>query len=92
MKKLSDVRLLFFVTLLISLFSCSVQEADIVLKNGDIYTVEEDQLWVKAVVITNNEITAVFNDDSKANKYIGKNTRVIDLKNKLLSRYSAILG
>ena len=83
MKKLSDVRLLFFVTLLISLFSCSVQEADIVLKNGDIYTVEEDQLWVKAVVITNNEITAVFNDDSKANKYIGKNTRVIDLKNKL---------
>ncbi|MFC2118757.1 amidohydrolase [Bacteroidota bacterium] len=77
------LRLLLINIFLVSLISCGVQEADIVLKNGDIYTVEEKQAWAKAVVITDNKITAVLDDDSKADKYIGENTRVIDMKNKL---------
>lgn len=67
----------------VSLLSCSVKEADIVLINGDIFTVEENQPWAKAVVITKNKIVAVLKDDKKADKYIGDNTRIIDMKDKL---------
>lgn len=69
--------------LLITVSYCSKQEADIVLKNGDIYTVEKDQSWAKAVVITGNKITAVLDNEKEAEKFIGSSTRVIDLKGKL---------
>ena len=73
--------ILFF--LLITTFSCGTQEADIILKNGDVYTVEEDHPWAKAVVITGNKITAVLDDGEEADRYICPSTRIIDLTGKL---------
>jgi len=71
------------VIILLSVFSCSFQEADIILTNGDIYTVEEDHPWAKAVVISDNKIIAVLDNEVKTNKYIGENTRIVDLDGKL---------
>ncbi len=73
----------FLILMSLFLFSCGKHEADIVIRNGDIYTVEENQPWAKAIVITGNKITAVLDNEKDANSYIGSSTRVIDLEGKL---------
>jgi predicted amidohydrolase YtcJ len=63
--------------------SCSRQpqeQADIVLRNGKIYTMEADQPWASAVAIKGNTIAAVMTHDSEANAWIGPSTRVVDLE------------
>ena len=75
MKKLS----LLFVLQAI-LFSCqNVPPADLILTNGEVYTMEEDQQWASTVVITNNIITDVLDKGKRYKKYEGPDTRVIDL-------------
>jgi len=64
--------------------SCASPDATIVLKNGKIYTMEENQTWASAVVIKNNKIIAVLDNDKQAEKYIGSETRVIDLQGKFV--------
>jgi len=69
-------------------FGCSQRAkipADLVLLNGDIYTVNPDYPVAKALVITGNKITAVFKKDKDAKKYIGEQTTVIDLKGKFVT-------
>jgi len=63
--------------------SCGNQPADLVLMNGDVFTVEEDQPWARAIIITGNEITAVLTDESDAEAWIGPDTRVVDLAGRL---------
>ena len=53
--------------------------ADLILVNGEVYTMEEDHPEAVAVVITGNKITAVLDDDLQAQAYRGPNTRVIYL-------------
>lgn len=70
---------------LVFLSSCSKKNpADLILKNGEIYTMEEDQPWAAAVVITGNTITAVLDKSEEADAYIGPKTRVIDLEGKFV--------
>ena len=74
---------------LFSLFAlvagCLAQDpADIVLRNGLVYTVEEGHPWAKAIAITGNRITAVLDDDQEVDRYIGPNTRAIDLRGRLV--------
>ncbi len=60
--------------------ACSGSEdADLVLHNGVVYTVDEARLRAGAVVITGNKITAVCEDIDEAGRYVGSNTRVVDL-------------
>ncbi len=59
--------------------------ADLVLLNGDIYTVDSDNPMASALVITGNTITAVCKKDNEAKKYIGEETRVIDLEGKFVT-------
>ena len=48
---------LFF---LILLFSCNgYTPATLILTNGEVYTMEEDQAWAGTIVITGNTISAV---------------------------------
>jgi predicted amidohydrolase YtcJ len=54
--------------------------ADVILKNGEVYTMEKSQPWASSVVITGNRITAVLDKGASLVPYIGKSTRVIDLK------------
>lgn len=60
-------------------FGCTQQGADLILKNGEIYTVETDQPWASALVIKGNKIIAVLDTDEAAEQYIGPSTQVIDL-------------
>ncbi|MFC1492725.1 amidohydrolase [candidate division KSB1 bacterium] len=75
--------LLLISTLLFSLFACSAEKADIVLMNGEIYTLEDDQPWASALAVSGNKIIAVLGEDDDAEQYIGTGTKVIDLEGKL---------
>src|SRR5712691_10773980 len=74
----------FLLVLIISVFVFSpattkVQPADLVLKNGNIYTVNDRQPKAEAVAVKSDRIIFV-GSNRDVQKYIGKNTRVIDLK------------
>ncbi|MBN2431866.1 MAG: amidohydrolase [Acidobacteria bacterium] len=63
-----------------SLMSCSrTKPADLVLLNGEVYTLEADQPWATAMAVDGNTIVAVLADDDAARAYIGPQTTVIDL-------------
>jgi len=53
--------------------------ADLILLNGEVYTMVEAQPWASAVVVTGNTITAVLEDDAQAEAYRGPETQVVDL-------------
>ncbi|MGD6891898.1 amidohydrolase [Bacillus mobilis] len=57
--------------------------ADTIFINGNVYTVEPQQPWAEAVAIKNGKIVYVGNSKG-AKKYKNKNTKVIDLKGKML--------
>lgn len=59
--------------------------ADLVLLNGDVYTVDPANPTARALVITGNIITGVCRKDSEVRKSIGERTRVIDLKEKFVT-------
>jgi hypothetical protein len=84
MKKLAAV--LFGLTFGIFLSTCADRSgsADLILLNGQVYTMEEDQPWASAVVITGNTITAVLAEDSEAEAFRGPDTRVMDLQGKFV--------
>jgi len=79
---------LFLIGLIITLFfGCArtkTPPANLVLLNGDIYTVNPAFPQARALAITGNKITAVCKKDREAKKYIGKKTRVIDLGGKFV--------
>src|SRR5882724_10161317 len=76
------MRILFLIlTCLLFAFSpTSVRQetADLVFKNGNIYTVNELQPRAEAIAIKGDRIIFV-GSNSDAQKYAGKNTRVVDL-------------
>ena len=55
-----------------------VEPADLVLKNGNIYTVNEGNPHAEAVAVKGDRIVFV-GSNAEAQKYVGKNTRVVDL-------------
>jgi len=62
--------------------NCTQKEfppADLVLLNGDIYTVNPDHPEASALVIKGNKIEAVCQKDRMAKRYIGEGTKVIAL-------------
>jgi len=75
MKKLMWI----FFMLIVFCSACTQPKADLVLKNGQVFTLEKDLLWASAVVIKGNTIEAVLENDKEADKYISATTRVIDL-------------
>jgi len=66
------------------LTSCSKKPADLILTNGEVYTMETSQPWASTVVITGNKIIAVLDRDENYETYRGQNTRVIDLEGKFV--------
>lgn len=67
--------------------SCAKQKgapADLVLKNGTIYTVNDKLPWATCLAIRGNKIVAVSKNNRDAKKFIGKSTRVIDLEGKFV--------
>jgi hypothetical protein len=61
------------------------EPASLVLRNGDVYTVDPAFPEARAVVITGNVITAVCATDRETKRYIGETTKVIDLGGKFVT-------
>jgi predicted amidohydrolase YtcJ len=61
----------------------AAEKADYVFKNGAVYTIESKNRKAEAVAVTGKKISYVGNNKG-ANAFIGKNTKVIDLKGKML--------
>ncbi len=57
----------------------ATEPSDLVLKNGNIYTVDERKPKAEAVAVKGDRIVFV-GSNRDVQKYVGKNTRVIDLK------------
>jgi predicted amidohydrolase YtcJ len=57
-------------------------EADLVLVNGDVSTLDPGLPEARGLAVTGNTITAVFKKDRDAERYIGPATRVVDLAGK----------
>lgn len=58
--------------------------ADVVMRGGSIYTMEDGRPWAKAVAIRGNTIIGVFDDESGATALTGPSTRVVDLGGRML--------
>ncbi len=61
------------------------EPADLVLLNGSIHTVDSDTPEARALVISGNTITAIFQSDQEAMDHVGEKTRVIDLEGKFVT-------
>jgi len=62
----------------------SSPSADTVLLNGKVWTGESDTSFVEAIAIEGNKVIAI-GTDADVKKLIGDSTRVIDLKNRLVT-------
>jgi predicted amidohydrolase YtcJ len=80
-----STRLLLSVLLLLLLGACgrSVEPADLVLRNGFVYTVDADRSVAQAVAIRGNQIVFV-GDDDDAEDYVGPATEIRDLGGKMV--------
>ncbi len=81
------IKVIIFILLILNLCLLNAKTknlADLLLKNGEVYTMEADHPWASAVVIRGNKITAILDSKDKLNPYIGPKTRVIDLKGKFV--------
>jgi predicted amidohydrolase YtcJ len=75
----SQFPVLILLSVLLMAPRCTRTTADLLLLNGEIYTVEDSQPWASALAIKGDQIIAVLDTDDEARKYIGSSTQVIDL-------------
>ncbi len=78
--KAGVLRVLFFI-LLLTFVGCTTQKADLVLKNGIIYTVDEKIQKVEAVAIAGDKILAV-GSNADIEQLMDAGTQVMDLQGK----------
>ncbi|CCD89648.1 putative amidohydrolase 3 precursor [Bradyrhizobium sp. ORS 285] len=58
-------------------------KADIVFRNGPVYTVNGGREWARAVAVAQKRIVYV-GDDTQVSRFIGPKTRVVDLAGRML--------
>jgi len=68
------------IILALSLTACNRQPADIVLINGEIFTMDEALPWAGSLSVTGNTISGVYESEEGARRDAGPETRVIDLE------------
>jgi predicted amidohydrolase YtcJ len=75
----------FLTIILAFLISCTEnQTADLVISNGKIYTVDQNNTVVEAVAVKDGKILET-GSTNQINSYIGKETTTIDLKGRLMT-------
>lgn len=78
---------IFFCLFILGLTSCGKTKpdpADMVIRNGNIYTMDEGQPQVEAVAVVDGKIIATGESDT-IEEYIGEQTEVIDLKGRTMT-------
>jgi predicted amidohydrolase YtcJ len=78
MKVFAFLLVVIFSAFLLSQATTRVPPADLVFKNGNIYTVDDARPKAEAVAVKADRIIFV-GSNGEAQKYVGRNTRVIDL-------------
>lgn len=58
-------------------------DADLIIKNASVYTVNNNQQWAQAIAIKDGVFIYVGND-AGADDFIGANSQIIDLQNKMI--------
>ncbi|MEX2125267.1 MAG: amidohydrolase family protein [Woeseia sp.] len=61
----------------------TAQNADVVLRNGSVYTVDGNRSWARAVAVRDGRIAYVGSDEG-AERLVGPSTQVVDLGNRML--------
>lgn len=61
----------------------SIKPADLVLRNGAVYTIDAARTWAEAVAITEGRIVYV-GDGNGAKKFLGSRTKTINLQGKMV--------
>jgi predicted amidohydrolase YtcJ len=76
----STLRFLFaFIVLAVAGCSAAVGPAEVVIRNGTIYTANDKQPKVEAIAVSGGKILFT-GSDADASRYVGPNTKVIDLQ------------
>ena len=58
--------------------------ADVVFRNGDVYTMDPGRPWARGVAVRGSQIAAVLEGDAIPAGFIGPKTRVVDLGGRML--------
>jgi len=61
-------------------FACNREKADLILTGAEVYTMDTINPWASTVIIKGNMIIGVLNENESYNKWIGEETRVVDLE------------
>ncbi|MGI9066422.1 MAG: amidohydrolase [Pyrinomonadaceae bacterium] len=83
MKALISLLVVLLSALLLSPTMAQVQSADLVFKNGNIYTVNDAQPKAEAIAVKGDRIVFV-GSNREAQRFVGGKTRVIDLNGKTM--------
>jgi len=59
------------------------KKSDLILKNGSVYTVDNNRTWAQAVAITDGQIVFVGSNEG-VESYIGPETVVVDIDGKMI--------
>lgn len=70
-----------FFSIMFPLVNCLAQKAELVLKNGTVYTVDDAMSKAQAVAIADGKILAV-GANTEIDQWVGANTQVLDLEGK----------
>ena len=83
LNRMFSLSLLGFLVFCLGGCSSKIEEADSVFVNGRVYKVDLDRSWSEAIAVSESKIVFVGSSKS-AKRYIGPNTQVLDLKNKMV--------
>ena len=83
LNRMFPLSLLGFLVFCLGGCSSKIEEADSVFINGLVYKVDLDRSWSEAIAVSEGKIVFVGSSKS-AQRYIGPNTQVLDLKNKMV--------
>jgi predicted amidohydrolase YtcJ len=83
MKKCTTIAGLCLAVLMLCVSAVAAEKADYVFKNGAVYTIESKNPKAQAVAVTGKKISYVGSNEGVM-PYVGKKTKVIDLKGKML--------
>ena len=61
----------------------ATRPADLVFRNGDVYTVDAARTWARAVAVAGNRIVYV-GSDAEVEAFVAPDTRVVDLDGRML--------
>jgi predicted amidohydrolase YtcJ len=78
-------KLVLIISLVLALAACEPKPppADVVLRNGEIYTLDDSRTWAEALAIDGGRIVFVGADEG-VHAYVGSDTRLVDLEGRMV--------